>query len=130
MLPNLQLTEAAVGIYARVKAANRRVGTALGEFDVRIAAQDIANGFTPMTHKPECFDQIPNLKPEDWTTCNRSPPGLRPTRSATKASLQTRTTHWTLKASSRPMSLVRSSRWANLYPKAKKCHHGSHRGLM
>ena len=96
MLPNLQLTEAAIGIYARVEAAHRRVGTALGEFDVRIAAQDIANGFTPMAHKPECFDLIPNLKPEGCTTCNRSPPGLRPTGSATRASIQTRTTHWTL----------------------------------
>ena len=43
-----------------------KAGTPIGPYDLQIAAQGVARGYTVVTHNTGEFSRVPNLKIEDW----------------------------------------------------------------
>ena len=43
-----------------------KAGTPIGPYDLQIAAQGLARGFTVVTHNTGKFSRVPNLRITDW----------------------------------------------------------------
>ena len=43
-----------------------KAGTPIGSYDLQIAAQGLARGYTVVTHNTGEFERVPNLKVVDW----------------------------------------------------------------
>lgn len=43
-----------------------KAGTPIGPYDIRIAAQALARGYTVVTHNTGEFSRVPNLQITDW----------------------------------------------------------------
>ena len=51
----------------RIRAALAHAGTPIGAYDVLIAAQGAARGYTVVTHNAAEFRRVPGIQVEDWT---------------------------------------------------------------
>ena len=66
-LPALPWSVAAADEFGRIRAYLHRSGTPIGEFDTLIAAHALAEKLTLVTHNTRHFENVPQLKLEDWT---------------------------------------------------------------
>ena len=57
---------AAARVAGQVKSEIERLGKPTGSFDLLIAATAIRHGATLVTHNTRHFENIPNLKLDDW----------------------------------------------------------------
>lgn len=63
ILPFDSADAAAAGV---IRAYLAQQGTPIGPYDVQIAAQAVARGYTLVTHNTEEFKRVPGLSVEDW----------------------------------------------------------------
>lgn len=54
-------------VAGRIKGELAKSGNIIGPYDIQIAAQGLARGFTVITNNTDEFKRIPGLKVEDWT---------------------------------------------------------------
>lgn len=50
----------------RLRGYLEKQGTPIGPYDVQIAAQALAGGYTLIPHNVGEFSRVPNLRLEDW----------------------------------------------------------------
>lgn len=65
-LPILPFDAAAARRYGEIRAALEQRGTPIGDADLRIAAIALARGLTVVTRNTRHFQEVPDLKVEDW----------------------------------------------------------------
>ena len=53
-------------IAGEIRHMLKRSGTPIGPYDLQIAAQGLARGFTVVTHNTGEFSRVPNLRLTDW----------------------------------------------------------------
>ena len=66
IFPLLEITSEIMNIFGEVKAYTQKIGKTIDDMDLLIAATAITNNFTLVTHNMKHFENIPNLKVEDW----------------------------------------------------------------
>lgn len=49
-----------------IRCLLEKAGTPIGPYDLQIAAQGLARGYTVVTHNTGEFSRVPNLKVVDW----------------------------------------------------------------
>ena len=62
----LEIDHATTLTFARTKAALRRAGTLIEDFDLVIAATALRHDLTLVTNNQRHFSRIPNLRLESW----------------------------------------------------------------
>ena len=62
----LPIDEATVEHFGRFKAALRRRGQPIGDFDLLIAGVAVSHNLTIVTNNTDHFDRIPSLSLENW----------------------------------------------------------------
>ena len=67
-LPVLDLDREDARAAGEIRAELVRLGTPIGPYDVLIAGQAKARGFTLVTNNTGEFARVPGLRVEDWTT--------------------------------------------------------------
>ena len=65
-LPAIPWSIKAADEFGRIKAHLHRQGTPNGELDTQIAAHALAEKLILVTHNTRHFENVPNLKLEDW----------------------------------------------------------------
>jgi len=65
-LPAIPWSIKAADEFGRIKAQLHRQGTPNGELDTQIAAHAMAEKLILVTHNTRHFENVPNLKLEDW----------------------------------------------------------------
>lgn len=63
---SLPFDDAAAGIAGQIRAHLASEGTAIGPYDLQIAAIAVANGCTLVTHNVREFGRVRELEIEDW----------------------------------------------------------------
>lgn len=53
-------------IAGEIRHLLEKAGTPIGPYDIQIAAQGLARGYTIVTHNTEEFSRVPNLQVIDW----------------------------------------------------------------
>ena len=53
-------------IAGEIRHLLEKAGTPIGPYDLQIAAQGLARGFTVVTHNTGEFSRVPNLRITDW----------------------------------------------------------------
>ncbi len=53
-------------VAGEIRQLLEKLGTPIGPYDVQIAAQGLARGFTVVTHNIGEFSRVPNLQVIDW----------------------------------------------------------------
>ena len=53
-------------IAGEIRHMLEKAGTPIGPYDLQIAAQGLARGFTVVTHNTGEFSRVPNLRLTDW----------------------------------------------------------------
>ena len=53
-------------IAGEIRHILEKAGTPIGPYDLQIAAQGLARGFTVVTHNTGEFSRVPNLRLTDW----------------------------------------------------------------
>lgn len=66
IFPLLEITSEIMNIFGEIKAYTQKIGKTIDDMDLLIAATAITNNFTLVTHNMKHFENIPNLKVEDW----------------------------------------------------------------
>ena len=66
IFPLLEITSEIMNIFGEIKAYTQKIGKTIDDMDLLIAATAITNNFTLVTHNTKHFENIPNLKVEDW----------------------------------------------------------------
>ena len=66
IFPLLEITSEIMNIFGEIKAYTQKIGKTIDDMDLLIAATAITNNFTLVTHNTKHFENIPNLKLEDW----------------------------------------------------------------
>ena len=66
IFPLLEITSEIMNIFGEIKAYTQKIGKTIDDMDLLIAATAITNDFTLVTHNTKHFENIPNLKIEDW----------------------------------------------------------------
>ena len=66
IFPLLEITSEIMNIFGEIKAYTQKIGKTIADMDLLIAATAITNNFTLVTHNMKHFENIPNLKVEDW----------------------------------------------------------------
>ena len=66
IFPLLEITSEIMNIFGEIKAYTQKIGKTIDDMDLLIAATAITNNFTSVTHNMKHFENIPNLKVEDW----------------------------------------------------------------
>lgn len=69
MLPNLTVLAfdtAAARRYGEIRAALERLGTPIGDADMRIAATALSRGLRVVTGNERHFRRVPELETENW----------------------------------------------------------------
>lgn len=66
VIAELPLDRASAQTAARIRADLERQGTPIGPYDLLIAGQALANGFTLVTNKTSEFKRVTGLKLESW----------------------------------------------------------------
>ena len=66
IFPLLEITSEIMNIFGEIKAYTQKIGKTIDDMDLLIAATAITNNFTLVTHHTKHFENIPNLKLEDW----------------------------------------------------------------
>ena len=66
VIAELPLDRASAQTAARIRAELERQGTPIGPYDLLIAGQAIANGFTLVTNNTSEFQRVAGLKLESW----------------------------------------------------------------
>ena len=64
--PTLPFDDAAAEEYGKLRAYLRQRGTMIGPNDLLIASIALANDLVLVTHNVAEFEQVPNLRHEDW----------------------------------------------------------------
>jgi predicted nucleic acid-binding protein len=64
--PTLPWSSDAADEFGRIRAYLKRNGRPVGEFDTQIAAHALAEKLILVTHNTRHFENIPQLKLEDW----------------------------------------------------------------
>jgi len=65
-LPTLPWSIEAADEFGRIRAYLKRNGRPVGEFDTQIAAHALTEKLILVTHNTHHFENVPNLKLEDW----------------------------------------------------------------
>lgn len=66
-LPILDIDSEDAGVAGEIRAELARAGTPIGPYDVLIAGQAKARGFTLVTNNTDEFRRVVGLKLDDWT---------------------------------------------------------------
>ena len=66
IFPLIEITSEIMNIFGEIKAYTQKIGKTIDDMDLLIAATAIINNFTLVTHNTKHFENIPNLKIEDW----------------------------------------------------------------
>lgn len=66
LLPVLPFDDAAARRYGEVRAELERLGTPIGDADLRIASIALARGLTVVTGNVRHFERVPGLAVENW----------------------------------------------------------------
>ncbi len=66
VIAELPLDRASAQTAARIRAELERQGTPIGPYDLLIAGQALANGFTLVTNNTSEFQRVTGLKLESW----------------------------------------------------------------
>ncbi len=66
-LPSVEWSIDAADHYGALKHTLKTQGTPVGDMDTLIAAHALAEKLTLVTHNARHFENVPNLKLEDWT---------------------------------------------------------------
>lgn len=66
IFPLLEITSEIMNFFGEIKAYTQKIGKTIDDMDLLIAATAITNNFTLVTHNMKHFENIPNLKVEDW----------------------------------------------------------------
>lgn len=66
IFPLLEITSEIMNIFGEIKVYTQKIGKTIDDMDLLIAATAITNNFTLVTHNTKHFENIPNLKVEDW----------------------------------------------------------------
>ena len=66
IFPLIEITSEIMNIFGEIKAYTQKIGKTIDDMDLLIAATAITNNFTLVTHNTKHFENIPNLKIEDW----------------------------------------------------------------
>ena len=66
VIAELPLDRTSAQTAARIRAELERLGTPIGPYDLLIAGQALANGFTLVTNNTSEFQRVAGLKLESW----------------------------------------------------------------
>ena len=66
IFPLIEITSEIMNTFGEIKAYTQKIGKTIDDMDLLIAATAITNDFTLVTHNTKHFENIPNLKIEDW----------------------------------------------------------------
>lgn len=66
IFPLIEITSEIMNIFGEIKAYTQKIGKTIDDMHLLIAATAITNNFTLVTHNTKHFENIPNLKIEDW----------------------------------------------------------------
>ncbi len=66
IFPLIDVTSKIMDVFGEIKAYTQKTGKPVDDMDLLIASTAIANDFTLVTHNMKHFENIPNLKLEDW----------------------------------------------------------------
>ena len=66
IFPLIDITSDIMEIFGEIKAYIQKIGKPVDDMDLLISATAISNGMTLVTHNTKHFENIPNLKLEDW----------------------------------------------------------------
>lgn len=66
IFPLIEITSEIMSTFGEIKAYTQKIGKTIDDMDLLIAATAITNDFTLVTHNTKHFENIPNLKIEDW----------------------------------------------------------------
>ena len=66
IFPLIEITSEIMNTFGEIKAYTQKIGKTIDDMDLLIAATAITNDFTLVTHNTKRFENIPNLKIEDW----------------------------------------------------------------
>lgn len=66
IFPVADITCDTMDVFGEIKAYVQRIGKAVDDMDLLIAATAIANNMALVTHNTKHFEHIPNLKITDW----------------------------------------------------------------
>ena len=66
IFPLIEITSEIMNTFGKIKAYTQKIGKTIDDMDLLIAATAITNDFTLVTHNTKHFENIPNLKIEDW----------------------------------------------------------------
>ena len=66
-LPSVEWSIDAADQFGALKHTLKTQGTPIGDFDTLIAAHALAEKLTLVTHNTRHFENVPQLKLEDWT---------------------------------------------------------------
>ena len=66
IFPLIDVTSKIMDVFGEIKAYTQKTGKPVDDIDLLIASTAIANDFTLVTHNMKHFENIPNLKLEDW----------------------------------------------------------------
>ena len=66
IFPLIDITSDIMEIFGEIKAYIQKIGKPVDDMDLLISATAISKGMTLVTHNTKHFENIPNLKLEDW----------------------------------------------------------------
>ena len=66
IFPLIDITSDIMEIFGKIKAYIQKIGKPVDDMDLLISATAISKGMTLVTHNTKHFENIPNLKLEDW----------------------------------------------------------------
>ena len=66
IFPLIDITSDIMEIFGEIKAYIQKIGKPVDDMDLLISATAISKGMTLVTHNTTHFENIPNLKLEDW----------------------------------------------------------------